>query len=628
MAFVNLNSNFKISSKYYNKKSSGKTVRRILVFLILLIIVLVVPSILIFFGLKETLVSGKGIVSSYKNQNFDSLKSEISATQGGFQKINIGLNLLFWMRIIPIASGYYSDIKGMSSAGAEQLSALNLIVSNLSTSKNELGFDNHPKSGPDRITQGIKILNKSLPFLDKIQPYLVKAAINVKNIDTNKYPENFHGKQLRKNLEMFKNFTLGAEVAVQSGKNALMIAPQALGLTSPKTYLLLFQNDKEIRATGGFLTSYATLELNNGQVKSTTSDDIYRLDEKLLNVCLSKICALTPPAPIIKYLPEVSGKARSAWSMRDSNISPDVPTSAKEFERMYQMLGSGLPFDGIIYIDTNVVEDLIKVTGPIDVFGTKYSAEIDKRCNCPNVIYELENYAQIVAAGEKDRKAVLGVLMQQILARSVGADVESLPQFIETIAMLANEKHIIFYMHDASTQSALSALNWTGEIKNYDGDFLHINDSNFAGGKSNIYVTQSVTQEINIQKNSVRKKITIEYSNPEPFNNWLNGINRDYVRFYVPLGSKLLSSKGSESAVATIEDLGKTVFEAFVTVRPQNTRKLEIEYEIPYQPAVGVYKLLIQKQPGAKDFNNKIKLNNKGVADFKLEQDKEFKFKI
>jgi len=170
-------------------------------------------------------------------------------------------------------------------------------------------------------------------------------------------------------------------------------------------------------------------------------------------------------------------------------------------------------------------------------------------------------------------------------------------------------------------------LNWTGEIKNFDGDYLHINDSNFAGGKSNIYVDQTVTQEINIKNGKVTKKIAIEYKNPQPFNTWLNGINRDYVRFYVPNGSKLLSSKGSEVPVTTIEDLGKTVYEAFIQVRPQNSRKLEVEYELPYNPD-GKYNLLIQKQPGAKDFHYIIKINGSQKADFKLDTDKEFKFGI
>jgi len=503
MALINLN------SKIENRKPK-KGLRRLLVVLSILIIAIGIPSIFIFWGFFESLSHSKALISSYKAQDFDNIRKEVKLTKGGLEKMNFSLAFLFWFKAIPFLGGYYSDVKGLAGAGVEELNALDILLINLENSKAELGFDNHPKSGPDRMTQVVKILNKSLPNLDKVEGSLKKAAELVDNINTTKYPEKFKNKTIRKNVEVFKNFIIGAAIAVKEGKEALVIAPQALGVSSPKNYLLLFQNDKEIRPTGGFLTAYATLTLSNGQVSATTSDDIYRLDEKLLNVCLTKICPLTPPSPIVKYLPEVSGKERSAWSMRDSNISPDVPTSAKEFERMYQLLGEGLPFDGIIYIDSQVVEELIEVTGPIDVFGTRYSSEKDPRCNCPNVIYELESYAEIAAKGEKDRKAVLGVLMQQILAKSVGSDVEKLPQFIETIARLANHKHVMFYMHDGNAQQALANLNWTGQIrgasgtKNYEGDYLHINDSNFAGGKSNLYVTQNVTQEIRVKEDNNR----------------------------------------------------------------------------------------------------------------------------
>lgn len=601
--------------------------RRLIVFLCILAFAITIPSSIAFWGLQETALHMKGLAASYKLQQFDDIKKEATATKHGLQKANISLSFLFWLRIFPIAGGYYADVKNLADAGVEELIAFDKILQNLEGEKAQLGFDGHQKSGPERVTQVLNILNKSLPFLDKVEGNLTKAADLVKNIDVAKYPDKFKGIPVRKNLETARNFILGTGVAVRDGRAALAAAPQVLGMPSAKNYLLLFQNDKEIRPTGGFMTAYATLTFKNGQVSATTSDDIYRLDEKLLKVCLTKICPLTPPAPIVKYLPEVSGKPRSAWSMRDSNISPDLSTSAKEFEKMYQLLGEGLPFDGIIYIDTQVVEELIEVTGPIDVYGTTYSAEIDKRCDCPNVIFELESYAEIAAKGEKDRKAILGVLMQQILARSVGADVEKLPQLVEVVATSANHKHIMFYMHDSLVQNALSKLNWTGEIENYDGDYLHINDANFAGGKSNLYVEQTVTQEIHSQKGEIKKKITVEYKNPQPFGVWLNGINRDYVRFYVPKGSKLVSSKGSEDAVNTIEDLDKTVFEAFIQVRPQNSRKLEIEYSVPYQPKEQ-YKLMIQKQPGAKDFRYIIKLNGKGVADFNLKEDREFEFSL
>ncbi len=615
-----------ISAKY--KKPKNKFRRRFFVILGLILLLSAIPSFFTYISLKGTLAHGKALIAAYNGQDFDLLKKEVTSTKGGLERANFSLNFLFWLKIIPILGGYYSDAKGFMGAGVEELIALDKLLNELSPHKEELLFDNHPKKGPDRVTQAVKILDKSLPFLDKVQGNLTKAANNVKNINVNKYPDTFKGKAIRKNLDVAKNLIMGASIAVGDGREALMVAPQTLGIPAAKNYLLLFQNDKEIRPTGGFITAYATLTINNGQISATTSDDIYRLDEKLLNVCLTKICPLTPPPPIVKYLPEVSGKPRSAWSMRDSNISPDVPTSAAQFEKMYSLLGEGLPFDGIIFIDSQVVEELIEVTGPIDVYGTKYSGELDKRCNCPNVIYELESYAEIAAKGEKDRKAVLGVLMQQILARSIGADIEKIPQLLETVARLANHKHVIFYMHDKSAQDAFSALNWIGQIKSYDADYLHINDSNFAGGKSNLYVTQTVTQEISKQGDKIKKKITIEYKNDQPFGVWLNGINRDYVRFYVPKGSKLISSKGSEVAVTTIEDdLGKTVFEAFIQVRPQNSRKLEIEYTIPHKPS-GQYKLLIQKQPGAKDFQYKIKLNGSQKADFKLDSDKEFKFSI
>ena len=612
-----------------NKRSgsSKKSYKRLFIVLALILIFTGLPLFFAYSGLKDVQRSAKALAQAYQNQNFGQIQKEVSSVKGALTKSDISLTFLIWLRIIPIVGGYYADIKSLSSASLQELSALEKVLVELKPMEDTLGFKGTPLAGPERVSQMVTILEKTIPNLDKLEGYFKKASEDVSSIDVGKYPENLGNFKVRRAIETSKNMIMGLYAAVTVGKDALVLAPSALGVPLSKTYLLLFQNDKEIRPTGGFITAFATLSIKGGQIDTTTSDDIYRLDERLLATCLNKICPLTPPAAIIKYLPEVTGKPRSAWSMRDSNMSPDVQTSAGEFERMYQLLGGGFPFDGILYIDSQVVEEMIEVTGPIDVYGTKYSSEKDERCNCPNVIYELESYAEIAAKGEEDRKAILGVLMSQILARALGADPEKMPQLIETLARLANHKHVIFYMKDAKMQNALSSLNWTGEIKNFEGDYIHINDSNFAGGKSNLYVEQTVTQEITVEKSQVKKKILIEYKNPQPFGVWLNGINRDYVRFYVPKGSKLISSKGFEDSVNTIEDLGKTVFESFLTVRPQNSRKVELEYSVPYDPK-GEYKLMIQKQPGAKDFEYKVKINGSQKADFKLDSDKEFKFDI
>src|SRR5260221_3383854 len=119
-------------------------------------------------------------------------------------------------------------------------------------------------------------------------------------------------------------------------------------------------------------------------------------------------------------------------------------------------------------------------------------------------------------------------------------------------------------MHDQNLQDALSKLNWTDQIKPAGRDFLAVNDSNFAGGKSNLYVTQEDLLEITTNSGSTHHKLTITYSNPQKYGAWLNAINRNYVRIYTPQGSKLTTSKASEAKVNNFNELGKTVFNALV----------------------------------------------------------------
>ncbi|MBI2011823.1 DUF4012 domain-containing protein [Candidatus Daviesbacteria bacterium] len=631
---MNLNKRIEMmdSKARYNKsninmgrKRSRKLIfLRVFIILSFLFVAIYLPIRGVYSGSRSMVASAKAIQAAAKNENLDDIRKNLEEMKKSAGGMNMSLNFLFWLRIIPFVGGYYADAKHFAKAAEYELDAAKVIADSLDPYKNELGFTGQPTPGQDRVAQLVKILDKVLPQIDKVEPQLKKAREEVKSIDVNKYPQTLGGIRLKSRIDTARNFIIGAHYAVTEAKPALEIAPSALGEPIAKNYLIIFQNDKELRATGGFMTAYAYLKLDKGRVSSSSSDDIYRLDEKLLSVCLSKICPLDPPLPIVKYLPEATGKQREAWSMRDSNLSPDLPTSMRDFEKMYQMLGEGLPFDGIIMIDTHVVEELIKITGPVEVFGTTYSAELDKRCNCPNVIYELENYAQIVQKGEKDRKAILGTLMQQILARSLGSSTDKMPEFINSGVKLAIAKNVMFYLHDSKAQDAFSKLNWTGEIKGFKGDYLHINDSNFAGGKSNLYVTEEVSLDINLEKGKVKNKLTINYKNPQKYSTWLNGRNRDYVRIYVPQGAKLLDSKGSDVPVTTIEkELGKTVFESFIEIRPQNSRVLSFEYELPSTFSDKEYPILIQKQPGTKDFKYEIKINGKSKEKFELNADKE-----
>jgi len=88
-----------------------------------------------------------------------------------------------------------------------------------------------------------------------------------------------------------------------------------LGHDNPKQYLLIFQNNSEIRSTGGFIGTYGLLTIDQGAIKSLFVDGIFNVDGQLHE-------KIIPPRPIQKI--------STAWSMHDANWFADFPTSAQK----------------------------------------------------------------------------------------------------------------------------------------------------------------------------------------------------------------------------------------------------------------------------------------------------------
>jgi len=191
------------------------------------------------------------------------------------------------------------------------------------------------------------------------------------------------------------------------------------------------------------------------------------------------------------------------------------------------------------------------------------------------------------------------------MANAMGSPKHMWPELLNSVLTSIQEKHLLFYFLDKNTQVIAEDFNSAGRIKDFQGDYLHINDSNFGGAKTDMFITRSVEQEIQVSGDKVVKTVTINYNNPHKGSNCnleagqlcLNGVYKDWVRVYVPKGSQLISVVGSEDEAETGEELGKTYFSAFFTMRPESQSKLVFKYEIP-NLNTDSYQLLIQKQPG------------------------------
>ncbi len=622
----------KFSFPRFSKKKLGFIVLIILGLAVFLGLAIGLPAKGIYSQAMTTYSVARETYQAIKNQDIDLAKVKLTETHDKLSSLQKAYGALAWTKFIPFFGGYWSDGDHLLKAGLAGTEAGQLAVESILPYADLLGLKGKStfvsKSTDERIQTAVATMDKITPKLGEISQKLEIIRNEIENIDPNRYPGSFGKFAPQSQIAMFKGLTEDLTTMFISAKPLLQIAPQLLGESEPKRYLILFQNDKELRSTGGFITAYAIFKLDKGKMKVEKADDIYKLDD-------AKTKKFPAPPDILKYHKNVF-----YWQLRDTNISPDFLTSMKNFEELYQSVSGKVDYDGIIAVDTHVLVEAMKILGPIPAYGTNFTVEPDKRCNgCPQVIYELESYADQPVNYEKgSRKDIIGVLLYQIMQKALGVSPGQYwgPLFQMGLKEI-QEKHILVYMHDAGAQQGVEAFNMAGRIKDYGGDYLHINDTNLAGAKSNMFVTEAVKQEIQVEGDgSVTKTVTIDYKNPAPASDCglesgglcLNGLLRNWLRVYVPKGSQLVEFKGSEMDVITKEDLGKTVFEGFLVIRPLATAQVTVKYKLPFKVDKSKdYGLLMQKQPGTDGNEYTVMVNGRQIDKFPLKTDKELKFR-
>lgn len=142
----------------------------------------------------------------------------------------------------------------------------------------------------------------------------------------------------------------------------LPTALKMLGDESPRTYLVLFQNNAEIRATGGIAAASVLVRTDKGRISlvghesSTTFTGF--IDKRLVDLPADTLALYDREFPI-----------------RSQNYTrtPNFPTSARMFQAGMAELGE--PVDGVLSLDPVVLADVLSVTGPVTVDGIEMTAD-------------------------------------------------------------------------------------------------------------------------------------------------------------------------------------------------------------------------------------------------------------
>lgn len=297
--------------------------------------------------------------------------------------------------------------------------------------------------------------------------------------------------------------------------NSIMSAlPDLLGITRPAHFLLFNVDSDELRSTGGFMGNYAVLTVQNGHLvggvhlKDTATFDC---PKGLLNC----------PTNYIPQQYAWMNADPSQFGMRDSNLSPDFPTSAKLIMSMYQQeLKANNPtadtsIDGVIMITPEIIKDILKVTGKLTLAG--FDLTVDQN-NLQDVIhyYHIQN-RNSVAGGTKDQKAIDGLLGSALMHKVATLSAKQQGALMKQILEGISTKDVQLYFNDTRVESLLNTLHLDSSISMPPGmDGLMVTDVNVGATYFSRDMMESVADTITFdaQGNAIHD-MTITYKLPK-----------------------------------------------------------------------------------------------------------------
>ncbi|OGM17088.1 hypothetical protein A2V55_02480 [Candidatus Woesebacteria bacterium RBG_19FT_COMBO_37_29] len=384
-----------------------------------------------------------------------------------------------------------------------------------------------------------------------------------------------------------------------------------------KKYIVLLQNNYELRASGGFMGSYAVLNFGSTGLETWKVENIYVPDGQLKG-------HVTPIKPIQQAF------RTGDWRLRDSNWEVDFPKAAKDIEWFFNK-GGEENIDGIIAINFSLFENLVKILGNINV--TDYDIKV-----YPNSLYILtQTYSEKDSfPGSTQKQSFLNSLGKSMLNKVKEASVITK---IKITLMLINELkngQILISIKDNNLAQKLNRLNLDGSLGNYNFDFLYPVESNLGANKANGYIERSIIQNVNIKNNKITSQVTITWKNrsvyesPKPPSFW-GGNYINYERIVLPKNAinitvtvnnknylfkniKDISNlpRIENDFTYSLEQYGNFQIIGFwVLVPAKYSLSSILSYNLPLKQEQKKYEVNIKSQPGIKNLEYNLILNGK-----------------
>lgn len=487
---------------------------------------------------------------------------------------------------------------------------------------------------------------EDVPLLDRLLllqqhmrsaiPQYEEALSRIDSVDPRVLPEEYQGS--------FEDFRVlfAALIDDMTEMDSVVEGVHAmLGGESLKRYLVLFQNHHEIRPTGGFVGSYAVLDVQQGKILDITvpGGGSYDLQGQLDTF-------VKPPLPL--------QVVNSRWEFQDGNWFPDFEASAQKMAWFYQHSRNST-VDGVIAVNSTVLERLLKVIGPIE--NKDHDIILAGEKALETLQYHVETYDN---EEENTPKAVLSVLLEQMMDKIADIDAASVVSLVNELHSALGEKEIQVYFEDEEVQTLFEEYGWTGNISETPAtqDYLMVVNTNLHGGKSDAKINQHIHHQAVIQDDGsvIDTVLVTRMHDGEGDLEIFDRANSSYLRLYVPEGAELLDAGGFvypdetafdvspawyeddpdvrrierneeihvDTGTRITEEFGKTVFANWIVTQPGEETQVYFTYRLPFnvyqdggvrvesggeiaslikkaqgQESLSRYSVVLQKQSGA-----------------------------
>ncbi|QWZ08112.1 DUF4012 domain-containing protein [Nocardioides panacis] len=355
---------------------------------------------------------------------------------------------------------------------------------------------------------------------------------------------------------------------------AVRLLPPMLGGDGRRTYLFLFQNNAEVRATGGIPGAFATITADRGRLTLGRQDDARTIGE-----------FRRPPTPLTAEERAVFGPGLGLFP-QDVNFTPDFPRSAQLVSGMYRATNRRT-VDGVVSVDPVALSYLLRGTGPVRASGRELTAD-----NAVQLLLS-QVYADIA---DPDRQNVFFDAAARSVFDAVSSGTGDPRTLLEGLVTSASERRLLVWSAHPGEQRLLAPTALGGGLAAHDphapqvGVYLnaalpykldyYLDHEVAVRSVSCVGDRQQLTTTVTL-RSTVPKDLSSlsEYVAPRAVPLFGAGTIATTVYFFAPEGGSLrwLSVDGEREKVVRQSLDGRTVFARTITLKRGQQRSLTVD---------------------------------------------------